>query len=429
MEKIIQKKKEADHTFEGQVNTSKQDVTDLRKCLEKKLDDICKILYAKIDEERLAYCEEMSGKMDTLKERLKNMRALKSSLILAKENGTNLQIFLCLGVFEESLSKQESFLSTSLEKGDFNNKEISFKPFDDIKNALKVEHLGKIEIKTNSLEVFTGSLSQSPWIQGKSKHNFKVNIDNVKLVKKKEMKFSNVKVTSCAILPNGSFLFTDFSDNKRLMLYDGNCTLLRYIPTERPPFGIAILNQSTIATTLPSAKKVLFLEILSDDKIVKQISLLGECFGIDCSGNRLAIAVKGYGIQIFSIDGSLLKTIQFSCTILSFNGSYIYYIPGEQKELKCCDDNGQCIWHITLPVSKFYEYPSLYTDEDGNVYIAERHGDQLFIVSPDGKIIDYSYKEQMSFIIYAVFIWTDRNNNYLYAPNGTNLQFYTIFCR
>lgn len=259
MEKIIQKKKEADHIFEGQVNTSKQDVTDLRKCLEKKLDDICKILYAEIDEDRLAYCEEMSGKMDILKERLKNMRALKSSLILAKENGTNLQIFLCLGVFEESLSKQESFLSTSLEKGDFNNKEISFKPFDDIKNALKVEHLGKIEIKTNSLEVFSGSLSQSPRILGKSNHNFKVNIDNVKLVKKKEMKFSNVKVTSCAILPNGSFLFTDFSNNNRLMLYDANCMLLRYIPTECPPFGIAILNQSTIATTCQVQKKFYLL--------------------------------------------------------------------------------------------------------------------------------------------------------------------------
>lgn len=220
----------------------------------------------------------------------------------------------------------------------------------------------------------------------KSNDNFTVNIDSMKLNKKKEIKFSAEKVTSCVILTNGSFLLTDFSNNNRLMLYDANCMLLRYISTECPPFGIAILNPSTIATTLSTAKKVVFIELLSnEDRVMKQISLIGECFGIDTSGNRLAIAVKGYGIQIFSVDGSLLKTIQFACTVLSFNGSNIYYVEINTTKLNCCDLHGRSIWDITLPVQTFRDYPSLSIDDVGNVYISERYDDKFFVVSADGK--------------------------------------------
>lgn len=193
-------------------------------------------------------------------------------------------------------------------------------------------------------------------------------------------------VTSCVILPNDSFLFTDFSSNNRLMLYDANCIFLRYIPTECPPFDIAILNKSTIATTLSCAKKVSFIELISsEDKVVKQICLVGECFGIDSHENQLAIAVKGYGIQIFRHDGLFLKTIEFSCTVLSFNGSNIYYIESNTDKLNCCDYNGRHIWDIKMTDSSLINYPSLFIDEVGNVYIADRNTDALFVVSSDGK--------------------------------------------
>lgn len=383
--KIIEKKEEASRSFEGQVKIAKKDVADMKKSLENKLDDICKTLNAEIDEHKLEHDQSMSEQLDLLQKRLKKLCALKSSITLAKENGTNLQFFLCLEVFEEALSIQESFLSASTEKGEFSNREILFRLCDDIKKSLKVENFGKIEIKTNSVELLSGSLSQSPKIMGQSNDNFTVNIDILKLNKKKEVKFSAGKVTSCVILPNGSLIFADFSDNKRLMLYDANYILLRYIPTESPPFGITILNQSTIATTLSCSKKVSFIELLSnEDKVLKQISLIGECFGIDSSGNRLAIAVKGYGIQIISVEGSILKTIPFSCTALSFNGSNIYYVEVNTKELKCCDYNGRNIWDIILPET-FHEYPSLSIDDVGNVYIAERYTDKFFVVSADGK--------------------------------------------
>ncbi|CAG2195707.1 unnamed protein product [Mytilus edulis] len=378
LHKIIEKKEEASSSFKSQVKTAKKDVAVMKKCLENKLDDICKELNAEIDDYKLEYDQGISKQLGLLQERLKNICALKSSITLTKEKGTNLQFFMCLEVFEEALSKQETFLSTSTEKGEFSNREILLKLYDDIKNALKVENFGKIEIKTNPLELFSGSLSQSPKIMGKSNDNFTVNIDSMKLNKKKEIKFSAEKVTSCVILPNGSFLLTDFSNNNRLMLYDANCMLLRYIPTECPPFGIAILNPSTIATTLSRANKVVFIELLSnEDKVMKQINLIGECFGIDTSGNRLAIAVKGYGIQLISVDGTFLKTIPFACTALSFNGTYIYYVEKETDKLRCCDYNGHNIWEIAFPETNFKDYPSLSIDEGGNVYIAERSGDKF----------------------------------------------------
>lgn len=124
LHKIIEKKEEASSSFESQVKTAKKDVAVMKKCLENKLDDICKTLNEEIDEHSLEYDQGISKQLGLLQERLKSICALKSSITLTKEKGTNLQFFMCLEVFEEALSKQETFLSTSTEKGEFSNREI-----------------------------------------------------------------------------------------------------------------------------------------------------------------------------------------------------------------------------------------------------------------------------------------------------------------
>ena len=88
-------------------------------------------------------------------------------------------------------------------------------------------------------------------------------IDDVKLEKRMEMSFGDTTtmVINCVVLHSGSMLFTDFSKNSRLILYDPNGNFLRYIKVESNPFDLVVINESVVAVTLTKAKKVLFIEL------------------------------------------------------------------------------------------------------------------------------------------------------------------------
>ena len=111
----------------------------------------------------------------------------------------------------------------------------------------------------------------------------------------------------------------------------------------------------------------------------------GECYGIDHVANRFAVSVQGFGIQIFDDEGGFIKTIPFVCTTLVFLKSNICYVEVGSNVLRCCDLEGSNMWELKLPVSAFYEtYPSMTSDEYGNIYITERYSDKVFIVTEDG---------------------------------------------
>ena len=42
------------------------------------------------------------------------------------------------------------------------------------------------------------------------------------------------------------------------------------------------------------------------------------------------------------------------------------------------------MWEFILPVDKFHNYPTMTSDEYGNIYITERDSNQVFIVAEDG---------------------------------------------
>jgi len=123
---------------------------------------------------------------------------------------------------------------------------------------------------------------------------------------------------------------------------------------------------------------------ISDIKVVKSFSTDGECYGIDHVANRFAVSVQGFGIQIFDDEGILIKTMPLACTALVFLKSNICYVEVGNNMLRCCDLEGSNMWEIKLPVIKFYYYPSMTSDEYGNIYITVRGSDKVFIVAEDG---------------------------------------------
>jgi DNA gyrase/topoisomerase IV subunit A len=383
---IIENKESSMHLVEDQTTNLKKEFQDMRERIEEKMSMIreqFKKMENKIYERKTEYETKTNDAITKLKENMRTAQNLRVTIAQIKESASNLQIFLCLKELETMLSKEENRLSTILEKGVLDNMTLRFIPSEQLEKLTSIGCIGDIECETKPLDICFGSHGQSVK-KTESKQPHFIDIDEVKLEMRTEMSFTDTtKVTNCVVLHNGSMLFTDFSDKSRLILYDANGNFLRHIKVESNPFDLVVINESVVAVTLLKANKVLFID-LDHDNVVKSFSTVGKCYGIDHVANRIAVSVKGIGIQIFDDEGTHIKTMSLACTALVFLKSNICYVKVGSNVLRCCDLEGNNMWELKLPVDKFYNYPSMTSDEYGNIYITERDSNQVFIVAEDG---------------------------------------------
>jgi hypothetical protein len=129
--------------------------------------------------------------------------------------GINRNVILSITPFSRIVDKRFSSFDT-IDSSSFKHKNIC--------------KFGDIECETQPLDICVGSHGQSVR-KIESKQPNSIDIDDVKLEKRKKMSITDptTMVTNCVVLHNGSMLFTDFSANSRLILYDANGNILRYI--------------------------------------------------------------------------------------------------------------------------------------------------------------------------------------------------------
>jgi hypothetical protein len=138
---------------------------------------------------------------------------VRETIAQIKENASNLQIFLCLKELESMVSKEENRLSPILEKGVLDNMTLRFIPSEQFEKLISIGYIGDIECETKPLDICFGSHGQSVK-KTESKQPNSIDIDDVKLEKRKEMSYTGfvftTMATNCVVLHNGSMLITDF---------------------------------------------------------------------------------------------------------------------------------------------------------------------------------------------------------------------------
>ena len=238
----------------------------------------------------MEYETKTNDAITKLKENLKTAQNLRETIAQIKESASNLQIFLCLKELESMVSKEENRLSTILEKGVLDNMTLRYIPSEQLEKLISIECIGDIECETKPLDICFGSHGQSVK-KTESEQPNSIAIDDVRLEKRTEMSFTDTstRITNCVVLHSGSMMFTDYSDNSRLILYDANGNFLRHIKVESKPFDLVVINETVVAVTLTKTKKVLFID-LNHDNVVKSFSTVGECYGIDHVADRFAVS-------------------------------------------------------------------------------------------------------------------------------------------
>ena len=242
---IIDNKESSMHLVEDQTTNLKKDFQDMRERIEKTIGEQFKKIENKIDDRKTEYQTKTNDAITKLKENLTTAQNLRETIAQIKESASNLQIFLCLKGLESMVSKEENRLSTILENGVLDNMTLRFIPSEQLEKLISIGYIGDIECETTPLGICWGIHGQSVK-KIESKQQNSIDIDDVKLEKRKGMSFEDTttRVTNCVVLHSGSMLFTDFSDKSRLILYDANGNFLRYIKVESNPFDLVIINET-----------------------------------------------------------------------------------------------------------------------------------------------------------------------------------------
>jgi hypothetical protein len=174
---------------------------DMRVRIEKTIGEQFKKIENKIDKRKIKHETKTNDDIAKLKENLKTAQNLRAAIAQIKESASNLQIFLCLKGLESMVSKEENRLSTILENGVLDNMTLRFIPSEQFETLVSIECIGDIECETKPLDICLGDHGQSVKKMESTQPN-SIDIDDVKLEKRKEMSFGDTTtmVTNCVVL-------------------------------------------------------------------------------------------------------------------------------------------------------------------------------------------------------------------------------------
>ena len=109
------------------------------------------------------------------------------------------------------------------------------------------------------------------------------------------------------VLQNGKVILVD-NNNPWLKVYEKSGKLVRTIELSDIPYGITLIKNTTLAVTIPSEERVIFINA-KDFRIQqnKDILLGDECFGIAYLENRIVVNCKEKGLIVINLNGTWEK--------------------------------------------------------------------------------------------------------------------------
>lgn len=112
-------------------------------------------------------------------------------------------------------------------------------------------------------------------------------------------------ITGALCLHDDRVILAD-SNNPRILLYDGEGSLLNEISLLGNPRDVVLLENSQLVMTLPNELMIQFLD-LETFKVTKTVHVGYECFGITLVGKKLVVAC-GTHLTTLDVNGEILNT-------------------------------------------------------------------------------------------------------------------------
>ena len=213
-------------------------------------------------------------------------------------------------------------------------------------------------------------------------------------------------ISGACFVPNGQIFLCDKS-NSKLKLFDEVSGNVRYeIPCERPPYDVAVVDDTKIVISIPSGAHIQFVDIKPGVKLQQQINVKGNCYGVEVYEDDIYVCIANQancdpsaatdeslfcGIKILSLTGDVKHTIPHTgpgkpnYISLSKDGTKIYYSGGTERQafLSCITKEGYGLFKYS---EQILQNPrSFIVDKEENIIIVDSKTNKLHVIDASGR--------------------------------------------
>ncbi|XP_063418876.1 uncharacterized protein LOC134701671 [Mytilus trossulus] len=369
--------------IEKEINKTRMEISNH---LDKLQEDLMKQLYAVEEKENLKINQLLSA----LEKKEKEVADCQRNITNIKQHATNLQMFLSVKQIEEDVSSKDKFLYSLFEGDDLNQHFLEYVingAFQKIMSDIK--SFGEVHIEEQPADIVLSRNKAKeaqiivPIVQSRSFNNINLKIN-------KTINLQGNWIYGCCMLPDGRFVFTYNREGKLKVFNDqGSKEFEMKIPCGAFDLVYISNDNTLVVTSGESGKQCLSIVDLKKRKIKKTISLSSDNYGMVLKDNQLIYSAFNKGLRMINLDNeSLTDIIREEMPTEGYTAIFkdnIYHTNRINNTVTCYNLQGERQW--TFQNESVLKDPlGIDVDNDGNLYVAGIHSNNVVIISNDGQM-------------------------------------------
>ncbi|XP_063420763.1 uncharacterized protein LOC134705980 [Mytilus trossulus] len=365
------------------------DIKEIRAKINKHLDELEQEIEHNIQAAEQKAISQVDTVLSKISSHSKTIDKLQKNISATKHVATDLQTFLGGKMFEAEVQKEEKFMQSLKEDGDFQQIKLECKIDDHISDILCMTQMGQISITANPPTITVSTNREKHAQQMIPTIPKTINEINLTLLARFEIsKRKGLQISGCTIMPSRKIVFVD-QVNHSLVIHNENGVFESEILVSQSPVDVTGIDENTVAVTHNSRPYHTEVIDIANKLVVKMIKTPNMCYGITKREGRLIFYTFGTGIQTVDVtDESTFTTLvkvdykNHSNYVTASKDETYHACPGSNT-VTCYTVTGQKIWEYTHELM-LHGIRDITVDNDSNVYVASYGNNNVVVISPDG---------------------------------------------
>ncbi|XP_063447284.1 transcription intermediary factor 1-alpha-like [Mytilus trossulus] len=382
-----------------QKDVLQSEIKNVRKALNEHLDKLEKAILDELivgEQKHSLDIAQFLFDIDTKKQQLVDIQTISGCI---KKIGSGVQTFLASNKLEKMFSKEKRLIEATLKENEGENLQLylhlnpriisltnDIKSFGSIDTQEKPppsaipESITRAENRNSTKSIASRVIETTD----PNRVMLKV-IKKIKTCKRKSR--IPIDLRGCVILADEKLLFADWSDNKKLIMFNIDGTHNRDIGVTGKPYDITRLDGDRIAVSFPEDNIVQIFDVVSNGyPIYQNIKMTDQCWAIFYNDEKLFVGCNGHKIQVMNLSGRILQTVPAKVNTVycvNANNDCVYYSDEINNTVYCCDLEGNELWKFRDPSLK---YPcALAYNREGYVFVVGNLSQNILVTSSDGQ--------------------------------------------
>ncbi|CAG2216954.1 unnamed protein product [Mytilus edulis] len=326
--------------------------------------------------------------LTTLKKKEKEIVEVQENVASIKQHASELQTFLTMKDIEKHIVGDEKYIQSITTSDSTHQVNISCQINKSLQQiTVNVQKFGEINVNSDPCD-FSVQKRKDRQAQIMVALPTK-NIDNLTLTLQKRINTKMSGVRGCSLLPDCRMVFSSCTwysyDKIRVFKSDGSKDF--EIKDIGGTFDVVFIGDDSIAVTSGESNKINIID-LKTHKLKKSIKVDSYTGGVTYKNEHLIYCAGEKGIQMLSLNNGTITNVSSTklpdyAYVTTF-GDKLIYTNRNNHSVTCCDYHGNILWTF-CDKSLLLDPVGISVDNDGNVYVAGYHSNNVVVISPDGQ--------------------------------------------